>query len=327
MAEQNYTEEIDMRTVYGVFQTGYRHFKISLYKTFRFAFRNSLWLSGIIVVAFFAGWFLDRKSDVYEGSAIVQINFNAASTVYEEIKLLNQKITEGDSIYLSTNGFLKNDELLLSWIEIEPIIDIDDIHPRRFSINERYLQTIFEKSKFKDDLLTSDVFIPKYKRHKIKLESTSAETQEVFNALMNYLNANELLNELKAVSVSTTKAIIEENKFTINAIDSILKNLGSVSSFDGLRDQIYINQQENTNFHMVIQEKSFIMTENEELIKDLLQSDFVVQLLNRPALVTKTTIIQKNKIVFPIVAIFLFLMLNGLKHLYDEGKKLEGEGL
>lgn len=327
MAEQNHTDEIDMGTVYGVFQTGYRNLKRSLYKTLRFVFRNSLWLSGIIVVAFLTGWLMDRNSDVYEGFAIVQINFNTANTVYEEINLLNEKIREGDSVYLHTNGFLKDDELLISSIEIEPIVDFDNIHPRRFSINERYLQTIFEKSKFKDDLLTSDVFIPKYKRHKIKLESTSAETTEVFNALMNYLNANELLNELKAVSVSTTKAIIEENKFTINAIDSILKNLGNASSFDGLRDQIYINQQENTNFHMVIQEKSFLMTENEELIYDLLQSDFVVQLLNRPALVTKTTVIQKNKIVFPIVAIFLFLLLNGLKHLYNEGKRLESEGL
>lgn len=323
MAEQNYTEEIDMRTVYGVFQKSYRNFKILLYKTFRFIFGNILWIAGAIIAGFLIGWILDKDSKVYEGTAIVQINFNSANTVYEEIDLLNEKLKEGDSIYLKNHGFLVNKEALLSSIEIEPIVDFDNILPRRITINERYLQTIFEKSKFKDDLLTSDVFIPKYKKHKIKLNSETNETTVVFNVLMEYLNSNELLNQIKDVSISTTKNTLEENKFTIKAIDSILSSLSKNMPSDRTRDQIYINQYENTNFHLVLQEKSLLMEENEDLAKELLQNDLVVKLINRPALITKTTIIQKKKIILPLVAVFLFLMISALKYLYVEGRKLE----
>src|SRR5690554_6324676 len=136
MAEQNYTEEIDMRTVYGVFQKSYRNFKILLYKTFRFIFGNILWIAGAIIAGFLIGWILDKDSKVYEGTAIVQINFNSANTVYEEINLLNEKLKEGDTIFLKDHGFLYNTEALLSSIEIKPIVDFENILPRRIPINE-----------------------------------------------------------------------------------------------------------------------------------------------------------------------------------------------
>src|SRR5690554_2302040 len=131
MAEQNYTEEIDMRTVYGVFQSSYLKFKVLIYKTFRFIFRNIIWLAGIIIVGFIIGWILDDDLKNYEGTAIVHINFNSANIIYEEINLLNEKLKEGDTIFLKDHGFLYNTEALLSSIEIEPIVDFENILPRR----------------------------------------------------------------------------------------------------------------------------------------------------------------------------------------------------
>lgn len=323
MAEQNYTEEIDMRTVYGVFQSSYLKFKVLIYKTFRFIFRNIIWLAGVIIVGFIIGWILDDDLKNYEGTAIVHINFNSANIIYEEINLLNEKLKEGDTIFLKDHGFLYNTEALLSSIEIEPIVDFENILPRRIPINERYLQTIFEKSKFEDDLLTSDVFIPKYKKHRIKLTSKIDETAVVFDALMKYLNSNELLNQIKDVSISSTKYMLEENRFTIKAIDSILISLGKTTPSNYRSDQIYINQFENTNFHLVLQEKSLLMEENKGLTTELLQKDFVVKLNNRPALITKTTVIQKKKIILPLLAVFLFLLISSLRYFYVEGMKLE----
>lgn len=321
MAEQNYTEEIDLSTVAGVFKSGYRNFQIIVFQIIHFFFRNILWLAGIIIIALLLGWILEKDSDSYEGTAIVQVNFNSANIVYEEIQVLKEKIKEGDSIYLKKHNFYEEEESLLTSIEIEPIVDFDNILPRRFNINERYLQTIFEKSKFKGDLLTSDVFIPKYKRHKIKLKSISGETSLVFDALMNYLNSNTLLNQIMEVSVDNTNNRIEENRYTIRAIDSILNSLGKSGVSDKSREQIYISQYENTNFHMVLQEKSILLEENEELIKDLLQNDKVVKLINRPALIAKKSLLQKKRFVFPVIAVFLFIIGTTIRYFYVEGRR------
>src|SRR5699024_9453283 len=151
--------------------------------------------------------------------------------------------------------------------EIEPIVNLDDIIPEEGFVNHGYVQEIFDKSKFEDNLLTSNILIQKYKFHKITVKANELKNENVFDALLNYLNNNPLINEIKSVKVGSTKNIIEKNKYSIAAIDSIVKTFGQLKPGEKSTGQIYFNfnDQSSPSIHFLFEEKSALLKENEEL--------------------------------------------------------------
>src|SRR5699024_7989924 len=118
------------------------------------------------------------------------------------------------------------------------------------------------------------------------VESASKDTEVVLNSLLNYLNGNKLINEIKLVKVESTKNIIKENEYSIAAIDSIAKLYGTILSGQKSTGQVYFNynDQSNQEFHMLFEEKSSLLKENEELQIELLKYDNIVTVLNNPEL-------------------------------------------
>lgn len=322
-------EEIDLGTVYGTIRRGYHNLLIYFYRGIRFLLRTWIWILALLIVGFALGFYLDsQKSAGGKAELIVQLNFDSANYVYSTIDQLDGLIAERDFDYLENNGLYSNGSSLIKGIKIEPIVNLDDIIPDKDFVNHGYIQAVFEKSKFKDDLLTSDIFIQKYKKHKITIKSSSTDNEKVMNSLLAYLNKNPLINEIKEVKVENTKKIIQKNEYSIAAIDSIAKLYGSLKPEEKSSGQMYFNynDQSNQNIHLIFEEKSSLLKENEELQIELLKYDNIVSLLNKPKLHLEESALKKKKILLPILFLVGFIFLMIFVKTYRKAKNLHSLG-
>lgn len=328
MAQNNSSgQEVDLGTVYGNIRHGYHKLLINFYRGIQFILRTWIWILALLIAGFAIGFYFDsQKLETGKAELIVQINFDSANYVYSAIEQVNAMIAGANNDFLESNGFYSNDGLLIRNVEIEPIVNLNDIIPDEDFVNHGYVQAVFEKSKFKDDLLTSDIFIQKYKNHKITINSTSKDSEAALNSLLNYLNGNKLMNEIKLVKIESTKNIIKENEFSIAAIDSIAKLYGTILSGQESSGQIYFNynDQSTQEFHMLFEEKSSLLKENEELQIELLKYGNIVTLLNSPELHAERNRFKQYKIILPILFFVGFMILMVFIRIYRKAKTLNG---
>lgn len=323
MEQQNQPEEVDLRMIFHSFRRGYHRVLISFYRMVNFLLKKAIWLILILLITFGVGWYLDsQKKPSYKSTAVVQINFETVNSVYENIELLQSKLEDGDEDFLKKHGIIKDNRRLISSIKIKPIINFEEVIFKNEYYNDRYLQNIFEKSKFKEDLLTSEALIQNYKQHKIEISSRSKNSEEILQALFTYLNSNELLNQIKEVRKEAALNEVDQNKKSVAAIDSILFALGSTTPKNP-QNQVYFNQNQNTELHLLVEAKNDLLVRNQKLSVDLLKYDEVVKLLNQPEFTTKTNLIKQKKIVYPLAMILSLCVLFMIRYFYLKGKKMD----
>jgi hypothetical protein len=324
---QNSNDEIDLGLVYRKIGGLYKDFLVRFYKAIQFVFRNWLVFLILIVVGAVYGYFQDKASgQPKETTLIVQINFGGSNYVYDAVDQLNYKIKEGKASELEALGFLKDKNLLLTSVEIEPIVNIVEILQKMPNSGDN-MDVLLETSQFDDDLLTSEIFTSEYSSHRILITTSSFGDNAVISDLVKYLNGNEILNSIKQVTIENTKRKIDYNRQSIAYMDSIFKIYGSKVAIDRQKDQIYFNSfgVENENIHLMFREKRSIQNETELLEIELLKYDNIVETLNRPGLKTKRSVFSTRKLTYPASLVLLFLIISFVRGIYKKAKILNAE--
>lgn len=325
--EQNSSDEIDLGLVYRKIGGLYNSFLISFYRTIQFVFKNWLIFLVLIVLGSVLGYFQDKNGkQPKETTLIVQINFGGTNYVYDAIDQLNYKIEEKDTLGLVEAGFLKGKNQLLFSIEIEPIVNVVEILKKVPNSGDN-MDVLLETSQFEDDLLTSEIFTSEYSSHRITLTTSSFADGSIIQDLLEYLNGNEILNKIKRVTIENTKRKIDYNIQSIAYLDSIFKIYGSKVAIDRQKDQIYFNSfgVENGNIHLMFREKRGIQNETELLEIELLKYDNIVEVINRPTLKTKHTVFSNKKLTYPVLLVFVFVLVSFVRRVYKKAKRLNAE--
>ena len=215
MAQQNSSEEVDLGSIFGKVRDVYHGVLISFYKAFQFLFR-SWWVFLVLITAgIILGYFWENVSKQSKESTLyVQINFDAAPFIYDAVEALNTKIIENDTVFLKNLRLYSNNTLLIRKIEIEPLVSISDIL-EKIDQNNSNVETFLEQAQYEDNLLTSEIFISDYKTHKIQIIGSSEANNETIEILLNYLNNNRILNEIKVVTINNTIKKINQNSQNI----------------------------------------------------------------------------------------------------------------
>lgn len=319
MAQQHTSEEVDLGHLFNKIRGNYNKSLVSLYRKYK---SNRIPLLIVIIVGIGLGFLLNAfKKDVKETSLIVQINFDSTNYIYNTIEQLNNKIEDKDAIFLTKEGLYNEAPLIIS-SEIEPIVNMLDILGNSELTNSAYVKTVFEQSKFEDDILTSEMFIPQYKYHKITLFTAQENTDKVVEGFLKYLNNNDLLNKIKIVQVENTKLTIEKNKESISYIDSIAKVYGTLSVSPVTTGQIYYNSYEvsNENIHLLFEGKAILLEKNKELETELQKYDHIIELINKPVFQVKKEI--NNILLIPLLLILVYIIFAFLAGLYRKAKNL-----
>lgn len=322
MAEHD-SEELDIAKIMEKVKQGYHSFLIGAYNIFYFFVSRWIILLVLIVLGLVAGYFLQNDKYSKETTLLVQVNFDGVNYVYDAVEQLENKIQERDTISLKEIGFDSGNKLVIKKIEIEPVVDVLEI-VRSDKGDERNVEVLLDQSKLEDDLLTSDIFIPKYKLHKISLYFASYADQNTISNFLDYLNNNPIMNEIKDITQESVRKEIIQNEQSISYIDSIVKAYGIVPKMNAGASQIYFNNMDinNGNVHLLFEQKNLIIEKNKNLRIELLKYDNIVQLLNKPMLQVKKGFFDNKIIALPILFVLVFILFSILKYFYLKAKRL-----
>lgn len=328
MAQHGSSDEMDLGIILNRTKRFYHSFLIWIYGIFRFLVKNVIFIGILFILGLILGYFLNQsKKYDQEAALIVQINFKGGNYVYNAIEQLNNKIIEKDSVFLNEIGLLQEGKLTIKTIEISPIVSLSEFL-KKTTVNDRNVDLFLQQAQYENQVLTSEIFIPEYKAHKINLVASPAATDETIKNLLLYLNDNKHLQESKAITIENAEFQLRENQLTVSYIDSILKQKGSRELTQAIASQVYVNTREGSNdqLHLLLEEKRVIMEEIQEVQIELLKYDHPVVVLNNPVLQKKTNILSNNILFYPIFFLSVFFVISILFSLFRKAKRLsDGE--
>ncbi|MGV6827951.1 MAG: hypothetical protein ACWA45_00980 [Flavobacteriales bacterium] len=322
--EQNNTDEIDLGIVFNKIKQIYTNFLISIYKGIQFLIKHWWKILIVAIIGGVIGYFLEEKIEPNkETTIIVQNNFDSTNYVYDAIEQLNNKIKENDTTFLKEKGFY-NAETELIEIKIEPIVSIIELLEKSKD-SYKTLEPLLNEIDFVDEPLISDVFIQEYKYHKINLITSSSTSNKIIEKLINYLNNNDLLKNIREIVIKDTKEHIENINKSIVLIDEILKTFPKQNDLNNKLDknELYVSTINNyTDFAELTTSKNSLNYQKEKLNVSLAEYTNVVTIINKPVLYQSQEIFT-NKILF-LAGLFVltYLLFFLLKNFFRRIKQL-----
>lgn len=318
--EQNNTDEIDLGIVFTKIQQVYTNFLISIYKGIQFLFNHWWKILIVAIIGAVIGYFLEENNEPNkETTIIVQNNFDSTNYVYDAIEQLNNKISEGDTLFLKEKGFYKDDFVLLE-VEINPIIRLIDIlEDGRYNTNT--VSTLLEQTDVKDDLLASEIFRAEYRYHTINLITSNNGDYKTVNNLIAYLNDNPIFDNLKTAIVENTKERLFNLDLTLKQLNKILDSEREKDEFR--TNQIYIeNGARYVDLFELVKEKNNIFNQKERILLEMVKYDNTIALINKPELTISKSLLPKTKISIAFLFVFIYLFIYYFKKLYYKIKVL-----
>lgn len=322
MTHRNSQEELQFGSMFQSVKKGYESFLIRFYRFSHFLIKSWWILLLLIVGGALLGYYFQNLSRGKEANIYVQINFEASNYIYDAIENLELKIRNKDSQFFEKLGLTDDGSIVLTNIEIEPLVSLNDIFERIDEDNKNVV-AFLEQAQYEENLLTSEIFVPTYKTHKIELKTLGSADDDVIGKVMAYLNSNVMLNKIKDVNVERTLLKIRQNERNIAHIDSLNRVLGDRDKNGGTSSQIYVNTSQLVNLHFLYEELNKYVDENKSLNIELLKYDEVVTVMNKPLLQEpKLKLLDRKMIIFPILFIIIYFVIIFLLKSYSRAKKL-----
>ena len=319
----NKHEEIDLFYVFDKIRDFYHGILANFYRFVQFLKRNWLILLIIIVGGYFAGKFWQSfNRPKKEAIIIVQNNFDSSNYVYNAVELLARKSGQEDTLFLQAIGIKPEVSKILE-VSIEPVVNIIDLMDKTLP-SDRNLDIYLSQVDLEEDLLTSELYYPEYKYHKITLRVQTSD-KKIVEKVINYLNSDDKFNQIKAIQVAETQLHVERNEKTIESIDGILTANTLTSEKVQSPTDIYLNTSMNNNLHHLVEKKNELMEENKMLKSELVKYDQVVTVINDPQLYFTDDFLDAKKVLLPVFLLFIFLAYIVLRNLYKKGRKYAEE--
>lgn len=320
---KNNSEELELSLIAEKIKGMYHSGLISLYQIFNFFVKSWIILLVLIIVGATLGFIRTNDNPARETKLYVRINDNSGAIVYDALNQLQFKIQEKDSVLLEKKGFFKNSVYYIHSLEIEPLVNVLEIVDAT-ETNNRNLETVMDQAQYEDELLTSEVFVPQYRYHKITLVGDYWSSQKTIDALMLYLNDNPVLIKQTDLIKESLAFRIARNFESIAFMDSIFDTYGRPISelTKGTASEISMVDINVTNIHMLFDQKALLMKQNEKLQLQLLNQDKTVSLINKPMLSVKKSILDIKIITYPVILILLFVMVSMMRYYFQKAKNL-----
>lgn len=278
---------------------------VCLFKIKEFTKKNFIPFIILSLLGASLGYYISPKLKKYESRIILTPNFNSTDYLYNEIDYINSRIQDKDSVFLKKIGF----DNTISNIEIKPIISVYQFvqsNEKNFDLIKLFAED-GDINKVAEDEKTAK----NYSYHQIIITTKypNLDTSKT-DLLFKYLNKNTYYNKLKEVSAQNLEQRIQTNNLTIGQINEILNKFSEENPHEKSSNLVYFN--DNTQLNEIIDTKSNIIKENEDIIKGRLSSDKTIKDISQ-----SLNIKQKSKsnllvIIFPILFIIIYLTIKQL---------------
>ena len=320
---QNIPEEIDLGVLFKKINGFFGNISFSIFKGILFIKKNVLIFAGLFIIGAVAGYFLDSESTSYDSNIIVTPNLGGTDYLYSKIDLLSSKLKENDKAFFKSIG-IKSDKIAL--IEIEPVIDIYGFVNSNTAIannaqntqNFELMKLLAESSDI-NKVIKDKTTSKNYSHHNIHIVTKAKITEnEIIKPLLKYLNTDEYLDQILAISRDNVKIRVAKDEELIVQTDSLINTLTKNLSHNQKSSNLVYNN-ENNQFNQLFETKN-------KLINDL--ADKKIEMVNLQSFIKDISTVTnlkntkgtngKMKLILPILFIFLFILFMMFKSFYKK---------
>ena len=267
----------------------------------------------LVVIAGIAyGYYKDHYGNKkYTTSLVIQTNQKSTEVIYDYIDNIS-------SYSLESKGFAPYEILK---VEVKAIPNFKDLLDNYESQNINLIEYLLENASA-DDVLRAEFFRDSYRFHKVDVElghtldeGSIDQLIEVLNDIDNYKNINAFygdFNERKVVEFEKMLTQIDE---TIERYNSKPPGGEENLSITG------VNYRESNFITSLVEYKTYVMRFLENAKYDAITAKNNVYLVNEPIISLKRPFLPWMMI-FPIVAIFLFLFAVYFLRFLNKGKEV-----
>jgi len=314
--KQNNSEEIDLMQILNSYKKVLIRILILFFNAWNFILGKWKIIISLLIIGVLLGYFLqssyipNKKADI-----LLKVNFEATDYLYKEVDLINAKIGQKDSVFLTKLGLSIN-RLEIKSLEVKPVVNLNDV-VKKYGGNERALESLLKNIEFKEEeLILTETFISDYKYHTINFKLSNNATLKSVSSVIEYFNSNELLEKLRIKKTENLKNRIIYNNKTITQIDALIETYNSNKSITSSPNEIFVVDK-NFNMDLILTNKMTLQRENEYLSQELIYLEDIFVVINKPQLINVDNKLNKNKMIYyPILLIGIFLFLATLKHLF-----------
>jgi hypothetical protein len=301
-------QEIDLALISEKIGGFFQKLNTLLFKSIRFAVKNSIIIAILLVIGFGLGLFLDKTTKTFNHQIIVQPNFNSTDYLYSKIDLLTSKIKEGDTVFLKSIGF--DESIILTKIQVKPIIDIYKFINTSSEKNFELLKLMAEDGDIKK-IVEEKATSKNYTYHMISFSTKSLiSAKGAINPLLKFLNTSDFYTKIQKETVNNVYLKMKANEVIINQIDGFLDGFTSkINSSTKSNSLIYYN--ENTQLNDAIQTKDRLISEQGLLRIELVSLDKIIKessnTINRE---NTKSINGKLNLILPLLFILIFISIH-----------------
>lgn len=261
MAEQNYTEEIDLSYLIRKFNEFLKKCIRACFMILGFFLKYWIVTLVLLIIGIGYGYYKDSTSSKsFKNQGIVIPNFESVDYLYNTVDELNKRIFAQDTVFLKE--VLGSNYRALRKVELEPIADIYNMMTKsREQIDVfRILYQNQELDKFAKNITTSKYF----KFHKITFSVKGENRSEkVIGDLLAYWNSNPHFRDYEEIYAANAAFQVKEYNKMIAQVDSVIHAISRGAS-NNQGSGVVIS--DNTNLHLLLQQK-------QDMLDGLLQAE------------------------------------------------------
>lgn len=281
----------------------------SFFDLILFIKRNILVIAILFILGIVLGYFLDKKSKLYDHEIVVLPNFKSVDYLYSKINLINAKRKESDTIFLKSIGIKEPKKFRL--IEVEPIVNVYEFIQESES-NFGLIKLMAEDGDL-EKIIENKTTAKNYQYHLIKIKtSKSIKKDDLITPILKYLETSDYFSSVKKEMQLSLNVEIKSNDETLNQINNILNELPKQS---GKSTSVYIS--ENNQLNEIIQSKKDLINKQTYNKIRLINYQKIIKEVSSTLNIKDTEGANgKMKLILPILFVLLFMILVSVRKYY-----------
>ncbi|WP_282629577.1 hypothetical protein [Empedobacter sedimenti] len=305
---QDKNQEIDLVYLFRKIKELFFNIGLLIYKSIRFLKKNFIIISGLIIIGYAIGYFVERSFSHHENSELlVAPNFKSVDYLYKEIEIINST----KHAYKELEGLVK--------VSVKPVYSIDDLLLHSGSDSEQkqlFVNSYFENSEKIKKEMSDDNLKSLFNYHIISFETNNNESSKrVGDYILQKLNRSSYFDQKKQFE---QKNLIEKKKqlaVSIDQINNLLNSLGNTT----LKDEKGVNINTYSELSKLVDTKSLYVDQLSDVDTQILQSKSTIYLIKESLNIEKVTSLSNNyKLIFPTILLLCFALFNWYRFLKNK---------
>ena len=290
---------------------------------FIFFLKKKIVIIGLLfVTGIISGYLLDQNTKKFTSEVIVVPNLGGYDYLYAKVDLIKSKLKEGDITFFKSIGISKTDVILD--IEVEPIIDIYTFVNTKTAIVDKTQSTqnfelmkLLAENEDINKVIKDEKTSKNYPHHKILITTTNKiKNNDVIDPILNYLNSDEYLNKILAITRENTFIKIKKNEEQILQVDKLISQISENLAKDKSASNLVYNNENSEINSLFILKNSLINEIAEQRITLENIKLYIKDISTTTNSINSKGMNSKMKFLLPFIFVIIYLIFYGFISLY-----------